>query len=83
MLHLNCVQATRLMSESQERELSMHERTVLHMHTWICHGCRTFSGQVGFLRQAMKGFAAHEGGAWPDAAPGEGDQGGEPPGGAV
>lgn len=78
MLHLNCVQATRLMSESQERELSASERTVLRMHTWICAGCRTFSGQVGFLRQAMKGFAVHDG-----DDPG-GEQGDEPPpGGAV
>jgi hypothetical protein len=73
MLHLNCVQATRLMSEAQDRELNMQERTVLRMHTWICSGCRTFSGQVGFLRQAMKGFAVHDGG--PDDEP--------PPDGAV
>lgn len=78
MLHLNCVQATRLMSESQDRELSVSERTVLRMHTWICSGCRTFSGQVGFLRQAMKGFATHDGDE-PDDGPG----GEPPPGGAV
>jgi len=79
---LNCEQATRMMSESQERELSVSERTVLRMHKWICSGCRNFGGQVGFLRQAMKGFAQHEGEPWPDASPG--DQGDDPPpGGAV
>ncbi|MBI2734827.1 MAG: zf-HC2 domain-containing protein [Aquabacterium sp.] len=58
MLKLNCEQATRMMSESQERPLRPAERTVLRMHTWICAGCRNFGGQLGFIRQAMKGFAA-------------------------
>ncbi len=59
MLKLNCEQATRMMSESQERQLGTAERTVLRMHTWICSGCRNFGGQLGFIRQAMKGFATH------------------------
>lgn len=58
MLKLNCVQATRMLSESQERDLSTPERTVLRVHTWICSGCRNFGGQLGFLRQAMKGLAS-------------------------
>lgn len=68
MLKLNCEQATRMMSESQERRLGTTERTVLRMHTWICSGCRNFGGQLGFIRQAMKGFAVHA------------DEGGEPDG---
>jgi hypothetical protein len=79
---LNCEQATRLMSESQERELAVTERTVLRMHKWICTGCRNFGGQLGFLRQAMKGFADRTGEPWPDGAEGD-DDGGQPPGGAV
>jgi hypothetical protein len=55
---LNCEQATRLLSESQERPLSVSERAVLRVHTLICSGCRHFGDQLGFLRQAMKGFAA-------------------------
>ena len=79
---LNCEQATRMMSESQERDLGMSERTVLRMHKWICSGCRNFGGQLGFLREAMKGFAAHEGGPWPDAPPDDlGDD--QPPDSAV
>lgn len=60
MLKLNCEQATRMLSESQERSLRPAERTVLRMHTWICASCREFGGQLGFIRQAMKGFAARQ-----------------------
>jgi hypothetical protein len=67
---MNCEQATRLLSESQERQLGTAERTYLRMHTWICSGCRSFGGQLGFMRQAMQGFAAQ-----PDKAP---KDGGEP-----
>jgi hypothetical protein len=55
---MNCEQATRLMSEGQDRELGTGERTLLRVHTWMCSGCRQFQGQLGFLRQAVRGFAA-------------------------
>ena len=83
MLKLNCVQATRLLSESQDRELGVSERTVLRVHTWICSGCRTFGGQLGFLRQAMKGYAAHEGEPWSDAASQDAHGDEPPPGGGM
>jgi len=57
---MNCDQATRLMSEGQERHLSASERTTLRMHTWICVGCRNYKGQLGFMRRAMKTFAQRE-----------------------
>lgn len=68
---LSCAQATRLLSESQERALGTSERTLLRVHTWICSGCRNFGDQLGFIRQAMKGFAAHE------SAPGDGADAGD------
>jgi hypothetical protein len=80
---MNCEQATRMMSESQERDLAMSERTVLRMHKWICSGCRNFGGQLGFLRQAMKGFADRSGEPWPDGEPSDDKGGDQPPGGAV
>jgi len=52
-----CDEATRLLSDAQDRPLGTGERTVLRMHTWICSGCRQFGAQVGFIRQAMRGFA--------------------------
>lgn len=57
-----CDEATRLLSDALDRQLGAGERTVLRMHTWLCSGCREFGAQVGFIRQAMKGFADHQDG---------------------
>lgn len=54
---IQCDEATRLLSDAQDRQLGAGERTVLRMHTWMCSGCRQFGAQVGFIRQAMRGFA--------------------------
>ena len=54
---MNCRQATRLISESQERSLSLPEKLNLKMHVVMCTGCKNFSLQVPFLRKAMKAYA--------------------------
>ncbi len=54
---LNCEQVTRLISESQERSLSLSERLSLKMHVMMCSGCRNFSQQVPFIREAMRAYA--------------------------
>lgn len=54
---LNCNQVTRLISESQDRKLSMGEQWSLRMHVFFCSGCRNFNEQVPFIRLAMR--------AWP------------------
>jgi hypothetical protein len=54
---LNCHKATRLISESQDRELSLKENMTLKMHTGICSGCRNFGKQINFIHQAMQKFS--------------------------
>ncbi|MDD2808018.1 hypothetical protein [Rhodoferax sp.] len=54
---MNCKQATRLISESQERPLPLAEKMSLKVHFMICTGCKNFSLQVPFLSQAMKAYA--------------------------
>lgn len=54
---MNCQQATKLISESQERALSLPEKMSLKMHVMMCSGCKNFSLQVPFLSQAMKAYA--------------------------
>ncbi|HIV71885.1 MAG TPA: zf-HC2 domain-containing protein [Candidatus Aquabacterium excrementipullorum] len=51
---MKCIDATRLASESQDRELSLAERASLQMHLVICSGCRRFNAQLGVLRQALR-----------------------------
>lgn len=54
---LNCRQATRLISEKQERTLSPKERLTLQLHLMLCGGCKNFSLQVPFLHQAMRAYS--------------------------
>lgn len=54
---MNCLKATRLISESQERPLSLPEKLTLKMHIMMCSGCKNFSLQVPFLGKAMRAYA--------------------------
>jgi len=54
---MNCQQATRLMSEAQERTLSFRENVALRLHLLICSGCKNFSTQIPWLSQLMKAHA--------------------------
>ncbi len=54
---MNCQQATRLISESQDRALPLSQRVSLKVHLIMCSGCKNFSLQVPFLSQAMKAYA--------------------------
>ncbi|WP_300452482.1 zf-HC2 domain-containing protein [Accumulibacter sp.] len=53
---LSCKEATRLMSEAQDRPLSRGEKLLLEMHLAMCRGCRNFRTQMDFLRLACRQF---------------------------
>ena len=53
-MNLSCKEATRLMSQAQDRQLSLGERAWLQFHLAICRGCRAASEQLEFLRRAMR-----------------------------
>ena len=50
---LTCKEASRLISQRQDRELSVGERLALRMHLALCAGCVRVSDQVDFLRRAL------------------------------
>lgn len=54
---LNCREVTRLVSELQERRLSVIEKMSLNLHLMMCDGCWNFSLQMPFLRKAMKAYS--------------------------
>lgn len=54
---MSCKQATRLISESQDRQLGMRERIFLKIHTLMCSACQNFGQHMHTLRQAMRSFA--------------------------
>lgn len=53
---LACKEATRLISQLQERRPTGLERVRLQLHLAACDACTRFERQVGFLREAMRRF---------------------------
>ena len=56
----SCREATRLISESQDRPLRLTEKVSLRIHILRCAGCRNFEKSVEMLRVAMQNFAGGE-----------------------
>lgn len=54
---MNCREATRLMSESQERKLSVTDRMSLQLHVMMCSGCHNFKQQMGSIRTKTREYA--------------------------
>jgi predicted anti-sigma-YlaC factor YlaD len=53
---LKCKEVTHLVSEAQDRKLTVSERLQLEMHMAMCSGCRNFKNQMAFLRQACRRY---------------------------
>ncbi|WP_019935140.1 zf-HC2 domain-containing protein [Oceanimonas smirnovii] len=53
---LKCHQATRLMSEAQERPLNAREKLSLRMHTLMCAACHHFQQQLPVLRRLSQAY---------------------------
>ena len=58
-----CREVHRLVSEGQDRDLSLVEKIRVRLHLVICDACTTFDRQMRFLRRAMRRFEV------PDDAP--------------
>lgn len=54
---MHCRNATRLMSEAQERSLSITERMSLRLHLIMCSGCHNFKNQMNTLRLMTRTYA--------------------------
>ncbi len=53
---MTCKEVTRLISEGQDRKLTVAERVGLEMHLLICDGCTNFRRQMDFLRAACRRY---------------------------
>ena len=53
-MKLSCKEATRLMSQAEDRELAAGERAALKLHLGICKACRSASEQMQHLRRALR-----------------------------
>lgn len=54
---LDCHDATFLMSQACDRELTFSERMKLRLHIGLCRGCARFERQLPFLGAAARSFA--------------------------
>jgi len=52
-LKRSCREVTRLVLESEDRELDATERLALQMHWGICAACRKFRDQAQLMRDAV------------------------------
>ena len=53
LLGLSCREASRLLSESLDRELTRRERWSLRIHTLLCIACQRFARQTRMIREAV------------------------------
>jgi len=51
-----CKDATRLVSQMQERKLGPFEGLLLRLHLGWCGACQRFEAQIRFLREAMQKY---------------------------
>ena len=59
---LTCKEASRLISQRQDRELSVRERLALRVHLAVCGACVRVTDQVDFLRKALARYAGRDAG---------------------
>ena len=53
---LSCKEASRAVSQAQERSLSAFERWKLRMHLTVCDHCTRFERQIRFMREALRKY---------------------------
>lgn len=53
---LSCKDASRLLSQGEDRRLSGFERIKLNLHLRVCAACTRFSRQLAFMRQALQRY---------------------------
>jgi putative zinc finger protein len=53
---VSCKEATRLLSQQQDRTLSYAERVKLRLHLAVCAACTRFSRQLAFMREAFSRY---------------------------
>lgn len=53
---VTCKDASRLLSQAQDRRLTLVERLKLRVHLAVCDACTRFSVQLAVMRRAMRQF---------------------------
>ncbi|MDQ7016671.1 MAG: zf-HC2 domain-containing protein [Gammaproteobacteria bacterium] len=51
---LTCKESSQLISQQQDRPLTLAERVKLILHLWFCRHCQCFNAQMISLRQRFR-----------------------------
>jgi predicted anti-sigma-YlaC factor YlaD len=62
-LTLSCRDVSRLVSEGQDRRLTMAEAVAVRLHSIYCSACRRFRQQLAVLRRTARHICAESAGA--------------------
>ena len=52
----NCKHTSELLSQSQDRLLTLPEKIRLYLHLMLCDGCRNFNRQLELMRAALRRY---------------------------
>ena len=55
-----CREAAELLSQAQDRPLTLREKLLVHVHLPLCNGCRNFRVQLDFIRRAARRYVARD-----------------------
>jgi len=53
---LNCKTVTKLLSEAQDRKLTLREKLLLKMHFVPCSACQEYASQMQTIRQIARAY---------------------------
>jgi hypothetical protein len=60
VIKLTCRDASRLLSDGLDKDLSIADRARLRLHLTLCDACIQLKAQFEFMRRALKTFASRE-----------------------
>lgn len=55
-----CRETSELISQAQDRALTVREKLALYVHLPLCNGCRNFRQQMAFIRRAARAYLDRE-----------------------
>ena len=56
-MRLTCREASRLISEGLDRELTLAQRASLKLHLTVCDACTRVKAQFEFMRRALASYS--------------------------
>jgi hypothetical protein len=56
-MKITCKEASRLISEGLDSQLSLSDKAALRLHLAVCGACNRLKAQFEFLRRALSSYA--------------------------